>query len=428
MHYEVMEFCQHGTLEDLLGGRGATDEKATAILRRLAWCIKSLQGPQGKVVHGDIKPRNILVRDTDPIELVLTDFGLTIDLGERSHLSNFGQGTTAYNAPEIMRIKSTPADWWSLGMVMYTVLVGRGYYQLSDDHWLDQRAIERDLISHDVSLTALDQVSMPDVRRGRWRMLLAGLLTRDPDRRWGTKDVESWLTGGSPPLFRQIETDDENEASQSNPRVEPFPFAGVGEFSSPAALGEAMAAQPRDAARMISGKGTDKLVAWLRDDARTGDDYSELRQHNWDPDAKVAYFIGRLAPRTPLTFRSKPIGTPADLRRLVQNGDVDVIEALYEAELLGAVAADGSRSGYRMIQANWRDLVTRATEAARERGIPLPAEADRHVRVWALMLAASDSTVSDKYVNDVRARVASPQMSTAGEVDWFVRLRRDAGL
>lgn len=314
-------------------------------------------------------------------------------------------------------------------MVMYTALVGRGYYQVGDDRWADQRTIERDLISREISLSALDQVAMPEVHRGRWRMLLAGLLTRDPGKRWGAEQVESWLSGESPPLFRQIETDDRPEPESDGPRVEPFPFAGVGEFSSPEALGEAMAAAPhRDAARLISGKGTDQLVAWLRDDARTGDDYSELQQHNWDPDAKVTYFIGRLAPRSPLTFRSKPIGTPADLRRLVQNGDIDVVDALYQAELLGSIAADGPRSGYRMIQANWRDLVERATEAARERDIAVPAEALRHIRVWALLLAASDSTVSDKYVNDVRARVNSQEMSAANEIDWFVRLRADAGL
>ncbi len=428
LHYEVMEYCQHGTLEDFLAGRGVPEEKATLILRRLTWCIKSLQGPQGKVVHGDIKPRNILVRSTDPIELVLTDFGLTVDLGGRSHLTNLGKGTTPYSAPEIMRIKGAPADWWSLGMVLYTALVGRGYYQIGDDRWADQRTIERDLISHDISLSALDGVDMPDVRRTRWRMLLAGLLTRDPEQRWGAEQVESWLDGGHPQLFRQIETEDRPGPESTGPRVEPFAFAGVGEFSSPEALGEALAAQPRDAARLISGKGTDRLIAWLREDARTGDDYSELRQHDWDPDAKVAYFIGRLAPRTPLTFRAQPIGTPADLRRLAQNGDIDVIEALYQAELLGSIAADGARSGYRMIEANWRDLVERAAEAARERGITMPAEALLHIRRWALLLAASDSTVTDKYVDDVRARVNSQEMSAASEVDWFLTLRKDAGL
>lgn len=429
MHYEVMEYCAHGTLEEFTASRGCTDEMGTAILRRLTWCIKSLQGDRGKVVHGDIKPRNILVRDTDQIELVLTDFGLTVDLGERSNLSNFGQGTTAYNAPEIMRVKGAPADWWSLGMVMYTTLVGRGYYQLGTEHWANQRTIEADLISRDISLSAIDELAMPAVRRGRWKLLLAGLLTRDPEQRWGAGEVESWLTGGSPPVHRRIDTVESFTTPEPPPqRIEPFPFAGVGEFDSPQALGEAMAARPGDAARLLGGKGTDRLISWLRDDARTGDDYSELRQHNWDPDAKVAYFVGRLAPNASLSFRSRAIGSPADLRRLVQAGDVEVIDALFDADLLGSVAAEGPRSGYRMIQANWRDLVDRAVEAARQRGIPLSTEALGHVRTWALLLAASDATVVDGYLEGVRSRVNSATMSAANEVDWFSGLRRDAGL
>lgn len=430
MHYEVMEYCAHGTLDEFTANRGHTDEVAVAVLRRLAWCIKSLQGESGKVVHGDIKPRNILVRNAESTELVLTDFGLTVDLGERSNLSNFGQGTTAYNAPEIMRVKGAPADWWSLGMVMYTVLVGRGYYQVGDDAWANQRTIEADLISRDISLSAIDGLEMPAIRRNRWKVLLAGLLTRDPDKRWRATQVESWLEGGSPELYRQIDPPDSPDPRPDDPQLasEPFPFAGVGEFDSAQSLGRAMAERPHDAARLLSGKGTDRLLAWLRDDARTGDDYSELRQHSWDPDAKVAYFVGRLAPDAAVTFRSKPIGTPADLRRLVQDGDTEVVDSLYEAELLGAIASSGPRSGYRMIQANWRDLVDRTVEAARQREISLPNEATRHIRMRALLLAASDEEIADKYCEDVRNRVCAPQMAAAGDVEWFTRLRRDAGL
>ncbi|HEY9310687.1 protein kinase domain-containing protein, partial [Williamsia sp.] len=365
LHYEVMEYCPHGTLEEFVEQRGRSDEIATQVLRRLAWCLKSLQGERGKVVHGDIKPRNILVRDVDDVELVLADFGLTIDLGERSTLSNLGQGTTAYNAPEIMRVKGAAGDWWSLGMVMYTVLVGRGYFQIDDDRWANQRAIEADLISRDISLSEIDRLEMPAVRRERWKLLLAGLLTRDPDKRWGATQVESWLTGGNPEVFRNVQPQNPphgDPASAGATTVEPFAFAGVGEFTSPQQLGEAMAARPQDAARMLSGKGTDRLIAWLRDDARTGDDYSELRQHNWDPDAKLAYFVARMAPGAALTFRSQPIGTPADLRRLVQNGHTEVIDALFQADIIGSVANAGARSTYRMIEANWQDLVGRATD------------------------------------------------------------------
>ena len=409
MYYEVMEYCSHGTLEELVGDRGCSDELATDILARLTWCIKSLHGDRRNVVHGDIKPRNVLVRNPSGPELVLADFGLAIDLGERSNLSNNGQGTTAYNAPEIMRIKGAPADWWSLGMVMYTMLVGRGYYQLDQDHWANQRAIEADLISHEISLAEVEKLDMPLQQRNRWMMLLGGLLTRDPDGRWDATEIETWLVGGSPPVYRSLETptDQPVGAPASGRPAEPFAFAGVGEFWSAAELGGAMAKQPRDAARMLTGKGTDRLVEWLRDTVHAADDYSELADHRWDPDAKVTYFVARLAPNAPLSFRSRPIGTPAEIRRLVQDGDTDTIDALYQAELLASLANPGPRSGYRMIEANWHDIVDRAIETARARGIPLSDVASTHIRRQALLLAASDATVAEHYVTDVRRRLAA---------------------
>jgi serine/threonine protein kinase len=429
MYYEVMEYCSHGTLEELVGARVCSDDLATHILAKLAWCIKSLHGDRRNVVHGDIKPRNVLVRDPSGPELILADFGLAIDLGERSNLSNNGQGTTAYNAPEIMRIKGAPADWWSLGMVMYTMLVGRGYYQLDQDHWANQRAIEADLISRDISLAGIEKLEMPTGQRNRWMMLFGGLLTRDPDSRWDATQIEAWLAGGSPPVYRPLDAAvaDPAASADGGRHAEPFAFAGVGEFRSAAELGGAMAAQPRDAARMLSGKGTDRLVEWLRNTARTGDDYSELADHRWDPDAKVTYFVAALAPNAPLTFRSRPIATPADIRRLVQDGDNDTVDALYQADLLPSLANGGPRSGYRMIEANWHDIVDRATEASRARGIPLSDAASAHICRQALLLAASDATVAEHYVTEVRRRITAlgPQ---ANEVDWFARLRADAGL
>lgn len=427
-HYEVMEFCPGDTLEEFLGGRPCREEAATQIVRRLTFCLKSLQGEAKKVVHGDLKPRNILVRRKDPLELVLTDFGLTIDLGERSKLSNLGQGTTAYNAPESMRVKGASADWWSLGMVMYTALVGRGYYQVDGDRWLSQRDIETDLLSHDISLTAIDKLEMPQVRRGRWKMVLAGLLTRSPEKRWGADEVDDWLTGKSPQVWRSVDVaaGGPQPAGARPYQLRPFAVAGVGEFTSPEQLGAAMAARPQDFVRKLSGKGTDELVSWLKEEIRTGDNYSELAKHNWDPDAKLSYFVAKMAPAAPLTFRSQSIATPADLRSLAQNAPDDVVGDLFAAELLGSLANAGVRSGYRMTHENWIDLVSRSTEAARDRGISLTEQARQFIRRHALLLAASDETVAQRYVADVGRRVSGQEYAATREVDWFMKLRADA--
>lgn len=428
IHYEVMEYCADGTLEEFVAAWGNSDEIATRILARLAYCLKGLQGPDAQVVHGDLKPRNVLVRNVADVDLVLSDFGLTFDLDQRSHLSNFGHGTTAYNAPEVLRVKGAPADWWSLGMVMYTVLVGRGYYQLDDGRWLNQRAIETDLLARDVSLTAIDELAMPAERRARWKLLLAGLLTRDFDLRWGAAQVEAWLAGQSPAVHRPLDGQGEPMPESGPPRsVKPFPFANVGEFTSPAALGAAMAERPEEAARMLSGKGINRLLTWLTKEVCTGDDYSELSQRNWGPDAKLTYFVARLAPTAQLTFRGYAVTAPSDLVRLAQSGDTEVVGALFDAQLLGGIADDAARSGYRMIDVNWHDVVGRARDAASQRGVPFTRQVRREVRQVALSVTAmADSASVHRYAADVMARVNASEFAAAWEVEWFVRLCSDA--
>lgn len=428
--YEVLEYCPHGTLEDFLRTRAVSDDLAMSIVRRLAHCIKSLQGNPPKMVHGDIKPTNILVRNPDKVELILSDFGLTVNLRDSTRVTNLGKGTAAYGAPEIIRSKGVEADWWSLGMIMYRVLVGRGYYDGTKGA-LDPTVIERDLVSRDVSLAEIDRIALPAKRRERWKLLLAGLLTRDPRKRWKAQEIEAWMVGRSPAVHFSAEQSAGASADTPSGRTatKPFAFAGVGEFSTTSALGEAMAAHPQEAARMLTARGTPLLLAWLTDDARTCDDYSELVRHNWDPDAKVCYFISKLAPGAPIVFRSRPITAPVDLRNLATKGDTAVINALYDAEqLLDSLQDAPARSKYHMIEANWRDIVEQAITAAATRGITLSDNLRDHLRRQALLLAASDDAVVDGYVEQVRKKVNSPEYQPAREVEWFRNLCRDAGI
>jgi serine/threonine-protein kinase len=102
------------------------------ILIPLAW-MHTLDIP---VVHGDLKPDNILLAD-DSI-LVLTDFGLAgrLPLGSRG-------GAIAYQAPESLLHVSAkaPADIYAIGIIWYELLTGRHPFQdvglaaiANDDH------------------------------------------------------------------------------------------------------------------------------------------------------------------------------------------------------------------------------------------------------------------------------------------------------
>lgn len=76
------------------------------------------------VVHRDVKPSNVLL--TDDGRVVLSDFGLALEVGDGSLGEVFG--TSRYIAPEQAR-RSTDAvpqsDVYALGVIFYEALVGR---------------------------------------------------------------------------------------------------------------------------------------------------------------------------------------------------------------------------------------------------------------------------------------------------------------
>src|SRR3954454_6261641 len=90
------------------------------------------------LVHRDVKPANILISgEGDRRHIYLTDFGLTKRLGSAGSLTRTGVwgGTPDYVAPE--QIQATPgdgrADVYSLGCVLYEMLVGEVAYPKDND-------------------------------------------------------------------------------------------------------------------------------------------------------------------------------------------------------------------------------------------------------------------------------------------------------
>jgi serine/threonine-protein kinase len=123
--YLVMPFIQGGTLQNIL-----QTQQSPLKLEQIVWYLEhicaALDYAHGKgIVHLDLKPLNLLVRDDGG--LLLADFGLAhlMKQGEIEGGSSLLVGSPHYMAPE--HIQGHPerrSDLFSLGVILYQVLVG----------------------------------------------------------------------------------------------------------------------------------------------------------------------------------------------------------------------------------------------------------------------------------------------------------------
>lgn len=125
-HYIVMEYIKGKTLKQLIAQRGALDkDEAVYIMKQLLSAM--VHAHKNNVVHRDIKPQNILIKDDGTIKL--SDFGIA--LAQNTAQAQLTQadavlGSVHYLAPEIARGEQATeqSDIYSLGIVFYELLCG----------------------------------------------------------------------------------------------------------------------------------------------------------------------------------------------------------------------------------------------------------------------------------------------------------------
>jgi len=144
----------------------------------------------GIVLRG-LKLRMFVFKDSDKTELKLEGLedAYVLEDEEDDRLAD-KQGCPAYVSPEILQVNQPysgkAADVWSLGVILYTMLIGRYPF-------------------HDVEPSALfgkirrGQYSIPDTISSRAKCLIRSLLRRDPEERLSAHEIppHPWLRTGS---------------------------------------------------------------------------------------------------------------------------------------------------------------------------------------------------------------------------------------
>lgn len=351
--WEVQEYIPAGNLRELALRQGGvlSTTQIEQIVIRMTEALDALHAHEPHILHRDIKPENLLIRQREPLHVVLADFGLAV-LTDMSQDRHSGSRTDAYAAPEAPFGDMNPAlDWWSLGMSIAELAAGRHPYTLADGRFMNPRAISAAIATRPVPLEGIDDE--------RLLMLLRGLLTRDPEQRWRAEQVRRWLAGESPavadaetrvePVVAQpgsTPTTGHVGAVTASSAVEPFPFMRR-DFTTPEELAAAIIENWGRAAAQIAAKDLTRMAEWVEKnfpDRSITDIARVFEQGRSSSDRDINVLVARIIIRLDLQGEPVFMGETIDMASLAEwatriNTDAgrhlrDVVEWLFDSRLL----------------------------------------------------------------------------------------------
>ncbi|KAA6396813.1 MAG: putative AGC family protein kinase, partial [Streblomastix strix] len=193
--YLVLEFCERGDLRKYIknmmeSGTEISNRKAFELIAQVTSAVHQLH--VNSIIHGDLKPENVLVMQDYRIKL--SDFGLARKIEEgRDYLTAMG-GTTFYLGPELLQSKdksnsgakklmqTTASDIWAFGVMMFELLALRHPFFDSKEGNLPLQELIRRIIED-------APAELPDHYSNSLRMLIRNMLTKDPSRRITSADI-----------------------------------------------------------------------------------------------------------------------------------------------------------------------------------------------------------------------------------------------
>lgn len=128
--YIILELCKKRSMMELHKRRKAITEPETRFyMHQILLGVQYLHSK--RIIHRDLKLGNLFLDDN--LHVKIGDFGLAAKIEYEGERKQTLCGTPNYIAPEILTKKghSFEVDIWSLGCIMYTLLVGKPPFETS---------------------------------------------------------------------------------------------------------------------------------------------------------------------------------------------------------------------------------------------------------------------------------------------------------
>jgi serine/threonine protein kinase len=157
-----------------------TEPEASYLIKQLLESVQYIHNEN--VIHRDLKLGNLFIDRN--LNVKVGDFGLATRLEDKNEKRKTICGTPNYIAPEVIqndkakRGHSFEVDVWSMGVILYTILIGKPPYEARDVKATYQR-----ILNNEYSFPS--HVPISDQSRD----LIESMLQSDPKHRYGFMQV-----------------------------------------------------------------------------------------------------------------------------------------------------------------------------------------------------------------------------------------------
>ena len=184
-YYIITEYCKEGELFSYIKNKYSENQLAVLFYQVFSglWYLHD-----NKILHRDIKLENIMIsgkeKDNETGEelfwVKIIDFG-TAKIFEKNKKEKEVVGSSYYIAPEVLlQNYNEKCDTWSVGVILYMMLVGRAPFDGKDDDEIIAKINTADYNSQEPRLLK----HSPEVRD-----LISNLLIKDKTRRFSAKQA-----------------------------------------------------------------------------------------------------------------------------------------------------------------------------------------------------------------------------------------------